>query len=268
MVTETLPPIPMVEPSHTPLVLPNLLAVFDLAEGDVLNVRASASVSAEILETLEANTRDIKPTGRTEDGDGVRWVEIRRSNGEAGWVSQNFVVEQVPGDLFCSDPRVGQMLDQFVLAVRAQDGAALVRVISPMHGLRILRYQNSTPVVLVKDQEISELFTSTTDYEWGEDPASGAQVTGSFKDTILPNLLDVLSGSATRYCNTLEKGLATGNIAADLAWPFDYSALNYVAMARPAPADQELNWRTWAAGIDYVSGVPYLAVLVQYYYTP
>jgi hypothetical protein len=265
--TETLPPIPMVPASPTPLVLPNLLAVFDLAEGDVLNVRASASASAEIIETLDSGTRDIKPTGRTEDNDGIRWVEIRRSNGEAGWVSSGFVVEQVPPDIFCLDPRVGQVLDQFILAIRAQDGTALTRLVSPIHGLRILHYQTSTPVVL-DDEAISNLFLSTTDYEWGEDPASGMDIVGPFKDIILPNLLDVLNGSATRYCNTLEKGLAIGNTAAQLAWPYDYSALNYVALARPAPADQELNWRTCAAGIDYVGGTPYLAVLVQYYYTP
>ena len=268
MVTETLPPIPMVAASPTPISLPNLLAVFDLAEGDMLNVRASASVSAEILETLEAGARDIRPTGRSEDSDGFRWLEIRRSTGDAGWVSQAFLVEQAPGDVFCSDPRVGQMLDQFTLAVRNQDGAALVRLVSPTHGLRILRSQAGSAVVLDDDQAISNLFTSTTDYEWGDDPASGEAVVGPFKDIILPNLLDVLSGSATRYCNTLQQGLAIGPTAATVTWPFDYAALNYVALARPAPADQELNWRTWAAGIDYVNGVPYLAVLVQYYYTP
>jgi hypothetical protein len=258
----------MIAPSPTPIVLPDLLAVFDLAEGDVLNVRSSASVAAEILETLEADTRDIRPTGRSEDSDGFRWVEIRRSTGDAGWVSQAFLVEQAPAEIFCTDPRVGQMLDQFTLAVRNQDGVALGKLISPTHGLRILRSQTGSPVVYDDDQTVSSLFTSTTEYEWGEDPASGMDVVGPFKDIILPNLLDVLSGSATRYCNTLQQGLAIGPTAATVAWPFDYAALNYVALSRPAPADQELNWRTWAAGIDYVSGIPYLAVLVQYYYTP
>jgi hypothetical protein len=40
--------------------------------------------------------------------------------------------------------------------------------------------------------------------------------------------------------------------------------MNYEALYRAAPAGDEMNWRTWVVGFDYVGGVPYIASVVQY----
>jgi hypothetical protein len=48
-------------------------------------------------------------------------------------------------------------------------------------------------------------------------------------------------------------------------WPSEYSNMNYISFHRAAPEPgSQLNWRTWALGIEYLDGQPYLALLVQY----
>ncbi len=247
---------------------PSRLAVFNLTKGNVLNVRQEPSVGGKIIETLASDTRDLNPTGKTVEADNLAWVEIKLSAG-TGWVSAAFVAEQVPSQPFCADGRVGQLLDQFVLAMRKQDGAALGKLVSPAHGLIVNRAAGSgTPVEITDPGEIANLFTSGSEYDWGTDSASGQPVSGSFKDKVFPELINVLGVSSTRFCNSLKAGQGTGPTSALVAWPADYAALNYVALFRPAPADQEHDWRTWVVGIDYVKNTPYVSVLLQYTWTP
>ena len=268
-------PQPSAKPSTTPSSggAPNKdplrLAVFNLSQGEVLNVRSKASVNGEIVATLNADARQIASTGKTETSDEINWIEIQLPDAQTGWVSGAFMVEEVPGETFCADARVGALLDQFVMAVRAQDGGALATLISPTHGLLINRAPGSGAVVAVRDAgEIAGLFRSEFEYEWGADVASGQAVTGSFKAKLLPELLDVLGASSTRFCNSLQVGQGLGATSAQIAWPYDYAALNFVALHRPAPEAQPMDWRTWVVGVDYVNNAPFVSLLLEYYWTP
>ena len=139
-----------VTPTLAPTAWPLRLAVFFLWPGEVFNLRAEPGTATEILETLAADTRGLLPTGREQDADGVHWVEIQRSDGSgAGWVSAEYLTEDVPLEAFCVDARLGDLLDRFVLAVRGQDGVALVQLVSPAHGLLIQTNPANEPVHFV-----------------------------------------------------------------------------------------------------------------------
>jgi uncharacterized protein YraI len=241
-------------------------AVIFLADGEVLNVRAGPGVTNPVVGSLQANARDLIPTGKRQDVDGVTWIEIEQPEGGEGWVSSDFLTEQATPARVCSDPQVGLLLDQFGSAVRNQDGRALAALVSPRHGLTIHHNVWNSAVVLRDPQVFGVIFNSTTDYDWGIADGSGDPLVGPFKDIILPKLENVLLQSHTRNCNTLERGVATGGTTGFVYWPYDYASLSYVAIYRPPPPDQELDWRTWVVGIEYVEGKPYLAVLIQFHW--
>lgn len=241
-------------------------AVVFLAKGEVLNVRRQPGVTSEVIGTLPANTRDLRPTGGRQEVEGVLWIEIVQPEGSVGWVSSRFLTEQTNAAQVCADPQVGALLDQLISAVRDRDGRLLATLVSPWHGLTI-HHNVWNPAVQFDDPEvISVLFESSVDYDWGTHEASGEALIGPFKEYILPRLEDVLLQNHTRNCNTLERGVATGGTTGYVYWPYDYASLNYVALFRPPPPEQELDWRTWAIGIDYIDGKPYLAVLIQFYW--
>jgi len=254
-------------PTETPAspTAAQLYAVVYLEEGEVLNVRSGAGVTNDIVDSLPANARDLQITGKQQDVDGVNWMEIQLSDGVVGWVSGRFLTLQVPAPQFCSDAQVGTLLDSLINAIRNQDGAELARLASPIHGLTFQYHIWGSAVTVTDPQALGNLFNSTVDYEWMITD-EGVAITGSFKDNLLPPLEDVLLQSHSRHCNTLEQGVAAGVTQDGVYWPYDYRGLNYVSLFRPAPADNEQDWRTWVVGIEYVAGKPYLAVLLQFTY--
>ena len=257
---------PTDEPAPTNTPQPKRFSVIQIGEGGVLNVRAGAGVVNDVVGSLEANSRDLIPTGERETVDGEPWLEISQPEGSTGWVYMGFVTEQVSTDLFCADGRVQDLLDQFAAAIQAQDGSSLARLISPLHGL-FIRHEWWNPEVHFNDaQVVSNLFTSTVDYDWGNKDGSGEPIIGPFNDVILPELQEVLSSAYSGHCNTLESGVATGNTAGLVQLPFEYQNLNYVSLYRPAKPDDEMDWRTWAVGVEYVDGAPYLFFLIQYHW--
>jgi len=255
-------------PEGQPTPLPYTLAVFSLVSPDVLNVRSEPGVDSAILEFLPADERGIKPTGRTQQADGWLWTEIERPSGVTGWAASEFLVEEIDPAVMCADSRLNSLLDQFIQAVRKRDGTALSSVISPLHGLRIHLQQDVEGVVITGPLELGSLFDSDAVYDWGAHPVSGESLIGTFAEKVLPSLLDVVGTDPKRICNTLQQGLSYGNTSETISWPEFYGSLNYMALFRPAPLGDELNWRTWAIGIDYVNGKPYVSVLIQYYWTP
>jgi hypothetical protein len=243
-----------------------LYSVLFLAEGEVLNVREGAGVTEPVVGALQSNERNLKPTGQRTLIEGDTWIELENSDGVVGWVSGRYLTEQSEPGMICDDPGVGVLLDQFTNAVREKDGRMLSRLISPMHGLIIHHNLWNPPVEFEDPQVVSMLFTSTVDYDWGVSDGTGDALIGPFKMLVLPKIEDVLLQSHTRHCNTLERDIATGPTAGYVYWPYDYGSLDFIALYRPAPADQELDWRTWAVGIEYVDGKPYIAVLIQFHW--
>ena len=239
-------------------------AVVMLGEGDLLNVRAGPGTDNDVMETLGPEVRDLQPTGNEEETGGVLWLEIQRPSEKPGWVSRAFLTEQVEPQAFCDDERVGKLIDNFVQAVKIQDGEVLAKLVSPVHSLTIQHNWWNPAVKLDSSEAIKNLFFSTTDFDWGTADGSGLPLVGPFKEFILPKLQDVLNVEYSRHCNVLESGTSAGGTTGTLTWPVEYANLNYMALFRTAPAGEEMNWRTWVVGVDYVGGVPYIAVIVQY----
>ena len=253
------------QPTNSPGPIPQMpsFAVILVAEDDVLNVRSGAGVSHEVIGTLGPQSVGVKRTGKLQQVDGAAWVEVKLEAGGLGWVNARFLTEYVPPDQFCSDAQVEDLIDKFVAAVQTQDGTALADLVSPTHGLT-LRHEWWNPEVHYPKAVVPGIFTDTQARDWGVQDGSGRPIRGAFKDVALPWMQDVFSSDFERHCNDIERG--SGGSAGYKLWPFEYGNINYVALYRPAEVGDELNWRTWAVGVEYVRGLPYIAFLVQYHW--
>lgn len=237
------------------------LAVVLVGEDDVLSVRSGAGVGNAVVAELQPHTRNLIPTGGAEASGGQRWLEIRLPDGDVGWVNSYFITEQAaPGD-FCDDARVDALLADFELAVKARDGPAFAALTSPHHGLVVRRHWWN-PEVRYTRAEVASIFTARAQRDWGVADGTGFPITGSFDDVAVPLFDRLYAGTVTHHCNDIENG--SGGSAGYRIWPFEYANINYYVLYRAASPAQELDWNTWAVGIEYVDGEPYVAFLVHY----
>jgi hypothetical protein len=196
---------------------------------------------------------------------GKTWLEIRTADNAVGWVKAENITEQASSTQFCADNKVTALVTQFMSAMQSRDGEKLATLVSPRRGL-IIRHEWWNPEIQFVGQDaIKALFNDATSQDWGVQEVSKAPINGSFKDEILPKIDDVQSGSV-QTCNSFNQGLSSGGISGYIEWPFEYTNFNYVAIYRAAPQGDELNWRTWAIGVEYVNKIPYIALLVQYHW--
>ena len=243
-------------------------AVILVAEDDVLNVRSGAGVENEIVDTLEPRATGITQTGNQERVGDSLWVEVNLAGGGTGWVNSRFLTRQITKDVFCNEPAVRELLQNFVVTLRTEDGEALRELISPKTGLLVRLAWWNNEVDFSRPDVLESIFEQETAREWGLQSGSGAPQVGSFSEVALPDLHDVLDGDFSRHCNTLEHGVASGNTAGLVIWPFEYTNVNYIALYREAAQGDEFNWRTWVVGIEYLQGEPFVAMLVQYQWEP
>lgn len=194
---------------------------------------------------------------------GGRWLAVQTEEGQPGWVNARYLTEYVSHEAYCADARIGELLARFEQAILTSDGDALAALVHPVRGLTI-RYNWWNPEVNYSPTEAADVFVSQASKYWGIQDGSGLPIRGSFSETVLPQLLDVVAEDHTSACNTLDFGVASGGSAGIVAWPFEYGNMNYTALYRPAPPEQELDWRTWTVGIEYVHGAPVISFLVQY----
>jgi len=228
-----------------------------------LNLRSAPALDAPALALLPYDARDLHPTGNRREADGLTWVEIESAYG-SGWVSAAYLTRQVAAEVVCRDAQVQALIDAFVQAVQQRDGAALAGLVSPVHGLTV-QHEWWNPPVTISAAQVRSLFEDETVYFWGLQDGSGMPLEGSFSDAIVPLLQEVLQNDFRQVCNSLEYGVATGGTAGRTLWP--YPNLPFVALYRPAPEDAaEMDWRTWALGIVWENGRPYLAALIQYHW--
>lgn len=239
-------------------------AVILVTEGDVLNVRSGAGVSNDIVDTFNPHAAGIVMTGNRQQVDRSMWVEVETPGRSLGWVNAHFLAERVESGSFCDDPRIPRLLGNFVTAVNARDGAALAQLISPTHGLTVRLNWWNPEVNFRAQNQIVSIFNDPASHDWGVQDGSGMAIQGAFKDEVLPWLDDVFGANFSQHCNDLENG--SGGSAGYKNWPFEYQNINYVALYRAAQPGDELNWRTWVAGIAYHQGQPYIAFLVQYHW--
>jgi len=224
-----------------------------------LAVRQPAGITSSEVALLPADQRGIGVTGQSTLLGSSTWLEIFLPEGGIGWVNGYNLTEDVSSEAFCQDPRPVDLANRFILALQSESGLQLAQLASPKRGL-IIRHDWWNPEVITELGSLPHLFQDATDQDWGVNRDSGLSITGSFGEVILPRLLDVFSVAPPFSCNRI----ATGNTAGEVAWPAEYTNLNFISFHRAAPSPSSLNWRTWALGIEYVNGYPYLAVLVQY----
>ncbi len=266
----TLPPLPGTpEPSETvppPTATPPFgpamgydYAVVWVPAGGSLPVRQPAGIAGAQVGALEADQRGIRLTGNSTFLGSSTWVEIVTPQVQ-GWVnSWNLTQDVAPTD-FCADPRVTALLDRFQQVLRNRDGGALFDLVSPRRGL-VVRLGWWNVEVVIEREQVSRLFVSSEEYDWGAGEVADVPLRGAFRDVVLPPLQDVLDNQPEVTCNSLR----TGATERSPRWPAEYTNLNFYTFYRPDPMPgSRYNWRTWAVGVEYVEGEPYIAVLVLY----
>lgn len=234
-------------------------AVVWIEEGEVLPVRESAGISAAELGALTYDQHSIRLTGsRTALGSST-WVEIEARSGLVGWIPGWNLTEDVPAEGFCRDARIEELARGFEESIEAQDPAELAKLLSPKRNL-ILRFDPWNPETRIGLDDLPGLFDSPQSYVWGKQFASGVAIEGSFSDIVLPNLVDVFSSEHEVACNEILMGSAPNAVA----WPSEYTNLNFLSFHRPAPDEvNTYNWRSWIVAIEYLGGEPYIALLLQ-----
>ena len=235
-------------------------AVMDVTTNDVLNIRAGAGTSNPVVASFPYNATNVTRTGPTSMISGSKWVEVKTPSNSLGWVNSFYLTEYIDKTAFCADSKIALLLADLKSAITTSDGDKFSGLVSPIHGVDIYnaaggKRNTFTPALA------QTAFTSTTSYDWGAAPASGLPVSGSFKDVILPKMLDVFNnaGYAT-YCETPKAGAVNW----DGVWGGEYANIRYYSLNRPG----ELDWRTWVAGIEYIDAKPYVTVLMQFQWEP
>lgn len=235
-------------------------AVFDVAPNDRLPVRQSAGISGNLVAELPGDLRAIRLTGQSTSLGSSTWVEIHLPSGGTGWVNLWSLTEDVAGESFCRDPRVPALTDSFLTALRQRSGEALAGTISPRRGL-VLRHDWWNPEIVISPDQAGNLMQGLDEIAWGTQRGSDAPIVGSFRERWLPDLDPLLAASPQQACNVL----LTGESGIPPEWPDEYVHMNFVSYHVPAPAGAtRFNWRTWAVGVEYVDGVPFVAILIRY----
>jgi len=178
---------------------------------------------------------------------------------DPGSTSTFTAVPQV-GTNVCADPQVAALIDSLKKATLNQDGALLSSLVSP-NGMEVrwVRYGN---IVTYTSEQAQYLYETTYAANWGDAPGSGAPKQGAFHDVIVPDLLKVFNQPYTLYCNEIKHGGASY----DIQWPYkkDFYSIYYAG----TDANGSLDWHTWAIGIEYVNGKPFIYALIQYFWEP
>ena len=165
-----------------------------------------------------------------------------------------------PAD-FCADPQPQALINNFKSALQTSNGSLLASLVSPLHGLDVRLYRNG-PIFNYDQQEAQLLFDSTDRIDWGAAP-SGLETKGSFNDVIVPALLKVFNKDYTLDCDQVQ----VGGAAYKAAWP--YVEINFYSVYfAGTPNSNNLDWRTWLIGMDYVKGQPYLYAIMQFFWEP
>ena len=161
----------------------------------------------------------------------------------------------------CNDPQVLALIDALKSAMLTSDGEILSSLVSPARGMEV-RYLRDGNVITYTREQAKFLFETTFEANWGPEPGSGLDKTGAFHDVIVPDLVQIFNQPYTLHCNELKHGGATY----ELLWP--YEAGYYSVYFTGTEQYGFLDWNTWAIGIEYVEGKPYIYVMMQFFWEP
>lgn len=160
----------------------------------------------------------------------------------------------------CTDPAVGVLLDSLKTAMLSADGELLGSLVSP-NSMEVRYYRDGT-VITYTPEQAKFLFETTFEADWGADPASGMDKTGSFHDVIVPELVRLFNQPYSLHCNEIRHGGASYNVT----WPYDRDFYS-IHFAGTEP-NGYLDWHTWVAGVEYDNGKPYIYALMQFFWEP
>ena len=162
---------------------------------------------------------------------------------------------------FCTDPQSQALINNFKSALQTSNGSLLASLVSPLHGLDVRDFRNGQ-IMNYDQQQAQLLFDSTDRIDWGAAP-SGLETKGSFNDVIVPALLKVFNKDYTLTCDQVQVGGATYKAT----WP--YAGINFYSIYfAGTPNSNNLDWRTWLIGMEYVKGQPYLYAIMQFFWEP
>ncbi len=262
------PVLPSQEP--TPTLTPTPLALFDslvsvvfIVDHQTLPVYSTPDETSNPIAQLEANHTNLSITGGFQEREGKFWAEILLPQGGSGWVDANYLTPSYPAEQFCSNPEITGLSRKVIEIFQQKDGDRLAELVSPIHGLRLRIHWSDVEVYLGKPEEVRNLFSNPQSYQFGVEKRTQEPVQGTFLEVVIPKLMD-MQGELTENCNRLDQGLAADWVSGFIQWPFEYANMNYLVSYRPAPAEDELNWRMWALGIEWLNRQPFLTVMVHY----
>lgn len=161
----------------------------------------------------------------------------------------------------CADPQVSALIDSFKKAVLTSDGTLLSSLVSPTRGMDVAFFRNGT-VLTYNASQAKFLFETTYQADWGTEPGSGAPKKGPFHEVVVPELVKIFNQPYTLHCNEL----AHGGASYELSWP--YQGEFYSVYFPGTQANGNMDWHTWAIGIEYGSGKPYIYALMQFFWEP
>lgn len=262
----TLAAVPTTAPVATAFATPEQYAydihtyrVAFVTADDVLNVRQFAGANNEIVATLAPTATNLTVIGFKQIVGNSTWFPLE-VDGVKGWVNSRYLTTDLSAQDFCESPEVLAVIKQLETAVANRDNAQIAQLVQPERGLKI-HYQWASPEVRLDRDEVANLFTSQTSFEWGTQDGSGAPITGSFSQAILPLLdRDLLPASET-VCNEITYGPTTGLIQL----PDGYQSVYYYTRFRPA-GEIEFDWGSWVIGIEQWDGQYYLSYLIHFAY--
>ncbi len=250
----------MITPTPQESVISTSYAVVRVPRGEGLVIRQPAGQSGTEVGHLEWNAKNISVTGnRTLLGSSL-WVEIHFGVDGVGWVPSMNITEAILADDFCSDQESFDLLNSLRSVIEEQDDIRLAKMLNANRGLAV-RVNWYSPEVRFTVEEAMELLSNSDQIEWGVMADSGLAVVGTFRDVIFPKLEDVFLRSPEATCNALK----FGNTAGKIVWPEELTNLKFYGIYRSSESEgNEFDWRSWAVGIEYVDGNPYIVVLIHY----
>jgi len=233
---------------------------------DVLYVRSGPGAGNSIIGSFASTATNVMRTGPSSLVAGSLWVQVQNPSGGTGWVNSNYLTEYVAPAAFCADAKASALVANLANALKSSNGELLASLVSPAHGMTVHLWIREKGITF--DREHARwVFTSTYPNNWGIQPGSGAQATGSFHEAVLPKLLDVLNAPAPGYTLSCDS-VQVGGASYDTSWPAIYANVNFYSLNKPGPAGNELSWRTILVGVDYVNGQPYVFSLIQLEWEP
>ncbi|MGA9398984.1 MAG: SH3 domain-containing protein [Anaerolineaceae bacterium] len=231
--------------------------------GETANIRSAPGETNPVIGSLSTAFGPVYGTGSLATVNNQQWIEITFSGSKTGWVSGLYLTEAVSSGAFCADSRVAELLTQLKTVLWDQDGELFASLVSPTRGLTV-RLLTGGNWASYTPEQVSWLLRSSYQFNWGKAPGSGLDVVGSFPQKIEQPLTEVVNSDYQTACNQV----LVGGASYPAVWPDFYAAFNYVSLYRPGAAGDELNWRTWLVGFEYVNGQPYIMTLVTYAWEP